>query len=836
MKSTTKLTIGIIGIFVGLLLSFQILASPNHLNPPIIGFEEVNNTWHIWNSKDDYYFNSTSGIQFTNHYNQYWSHNYFCGGVKLNKWVYYCTESLPFNWTKQTDNQTFVNISGEKDITFTFAGRQYSLKLGLTYHLKTNDTSLTVQPSIKNTGSNDIPVDLGFAWKLRDIQISNTQQSDLLELDADEYLLNESLDLLVNNLTHEEFSIYDSITNEFLWLDWNDSLDYNLTAKSQQGQYNAPVTLVINIGNLPVNQEKSTRMYWFDALCSITTCSLDSPTTNLSINVGDTFTMSTRVVSDCPETKLRELTQKYANRTAQNFVNITSSSELQASFNPQSAYEDFTNEITVKGNIAGNYSIRGLCRVEGAGTKATAVRQVNVTIPASCTINNTNSNVKLTQNSTQCFNITADNTIFDCGGNWLVGRQYDNQYAIMADSRKNITVKSCFFSNHSRGVSFINVNSSLVTNNSFPGIKWIKSNGTITLDAAGIYFSGGFGNRIIGNRISDVNATQLITGLNNNCGSIRAFGIGIVNAKNSTIINNTISSVVGSDKDRDDALSCTYIIKKEGYGVFLQSSDLNTVHNLTANMSNLYDFYVNNGNVTMNDSRIGNKIAIISPTDAVFINSTFNRSGLVFSGADSNLTIQWYIRANVTAENGTPLVATVNITDVGGGQVFYENSGSDGLTNIKAVTETVISNGVGFSRNLHLVITNKTGYGTDSRLVNITNTTIMQITLMLTITNEAEARQAIQQGINNTIPNASVFTDKQIYVINENNTHSRGRFDKVALLNNQTWGFNYLTGNESFTNVSGISRGNIVNIWERISLAYSQIVSQVEAFINSTKI
>ena len=576
-------------------------------------------------------------------------------------------------------------------------------------------------------------------------------------------------------------------------------------------------------------------MYWFDALCSIITCSLDSPTSNLSINVGDTFTMSTRVVSDCPETKLRELTQQYANRSNGTFVNITSSSELQASFNPQSAYEDFTNEITVKGNIAGNYSIRGQCSVQGAGIKVTAVRQVNVTIPASCPINNTNSNVRLTQNSTQCFNITADNIIFDCSGNWLVGRQYDNQYAIMADNRKNITVKSCFFANHSRGISFANVNDSLITNNSFPGIKWVKSNGSITLDVSAIYFNGGFGNRIIRNLISDVNATQLITGLNNNCGSIRAFGIGIVNAKNTTVANNTITNVFGRDKDLDDALNCN-TVNKAGYGILFQSSDLNAIHNLTSNQSNLYDFYVNNGNVTMNDSRIVNKTAIIGTTDAVFINSSFNKSKVDFSGADSNLTIKWYVRANITAENGTPLVATVNITDTFGNQVMYENSGTDGLTSIKLATESVISNGVETSRNPHLIITNKTGYVTDTRFVNIADTSIILITLFIPVTDEAEARQAIQQGINNTIQNATVFEDQQIYVLNENSVQGTGKFDKIAILGNQTWGFNYLTGNESFTNVSGIKPGNTVNIWENQSLSYTQIVTQVGNYINQTKV
>ena len=61
-----------------------------------------------------------------------------------------------------------------------------------------------------------------------------------------------------------------------------------------------------------------------------------------------------------------------------------------------------------------------------------------------------------------------------------------------------------------------------------------------------------------------------------------------------------------------------------------------------------------------------------------------------------------------------------------------------------------------------------------------------------------------------------------------------GKFDKVAILGNQTWSFNYLTSGESYTNVNGL--GIIVNIWENQTLSYSEIVAQVEGLINVTKL
>ncbi len=101
------------------------------------------------------------------------------------------------------------------------------------------------------------------------------------------------------------------------------------------------------------------------------------------------------------------------------------------------------------------------------------------------------------------------------------------------------------------------------------------------------------------------------------------------------------------------------------------------------------------------------------------------------------------------------------------------------------------------------------------------------------VDNETVAREAIEEGINSSTPNATIYTDQQIYIVNEYGEHSLGRFDKVSVLDNQTWGFNYLTGNETATNMTSLF--DVVNIWEEMLLTYSQIVSQVSDFIEGTK-
>jgi hypothetical protein len=102
--------------------------------------------------------------------------------------------------------------------------------------------------------------------------------------------------------------------------------------------------------------------------------------------------------------------------------------------------------------------------------------------------------------------------------------------------------------------------------------------------------------------------------------------------------------------------------------------------------------------------------------------------------------------------------------------------------------------------------------------------------------NESDARNAIEQGIASSIPAALRFIDQFVYTVNATGSHSVGRFDTVAVLGNQTWAFNYLTGSEAFTLVNEIATGRRVNVWENRSLTYNQIVNQVGGKVNSTKV
>ena len=249
----------------------------NLTDPPsssyLVGYELLDDgkVLHIWNNLDHYYFDTDSGIQLTNHYNEYWSHNVLMLGYYNNdQWnlIYRTDELSGFNKNIESDNETYVNATLWKNLNY--AG--YDFRLTIRYHLGIDDNELTVIPYIKNIDNEDIPYNLGFAWEIKDIQIDMTEENDYIEIDGTTYYLNTSgLDETYTNMDIPSFYIKEDITDtksESLYLRWDENLNYKVQVKSKPGQYNAPVTLGIKIGTLNASQEKSTELFWYDAVKS----------------------------------------------------------------------------------------------------------------------------------------------------------------------------------------------------------------------------------------------------------------------------------------------------------------------------------------------------------------------------------------------------------------------------------------------------------------------------------------------------------------------------------------------------------------------------------------
>ncbi len=246
-------------------------------------FLDGGNVVHIWNERDDYYFDKDSGIQLTNHYEDYWTKNIFClgyySGGSWNKIK--CADELEnFNRNIKSDELTYVNATLWKD--FTYEG--YNLRFGVQYHLKTDDKKLSVKIYLKNLGE-DIPFNLGFVWKIKDIEIPSGLNDDFVKINRTNYQLNENLDLTFKDMKRSyNITIYSNETDpqeetrtefypsfkiqsrdSYLSLDWNENLNYKVKLYSDGNQENAYLSLLINAGLFSAGQEKSTTLYWIDA-------------------------------------------------------------------------------------------------------------------------------------------------------------------------------------------------------------------------------------------------------------------------------------------------------------------------------------------------------------------------------------------------------------------------------------------------------------------------------------------------------------------------------------------------------------------------------------------
>ena len=127
-------------------------------NPPAagndsLGYELLNSgtVFHMWNSNDDYYFNRSNGVQFTNHYEEYWTKNVLMLGYYNNdQWnLLHRTDSLS-GFTEILDYvaDDYINVTLWKDLSYN----TYDYRLALRYSLAVDDSDLTITPYIKNQG------------------------------------------------------------------------------------------------------------------------------------------------------------------------------------------------------------------------------------------------------------------------------------------------------------------------------------------------------------------------------------------------------------------------------------------------------------------------------------------------------------------------------------------------------------------------------------------------------------------------------------------------------------------------------------------------------------
>jgi len=242
-----------------------------------IGYEFLDDgsVVHIWNnaSISNYYFDKDSGIQLTNHYEDYWTKNIFCIGYYNNDvWnKIACADELSnFQKSIDTDNENYVTAILWKDIEYG----NYDLRFGVQYHLGLNDENLSITIYGKNIGI-DIPFDLGFAWKITDWNIPLNESDDYMVINNTGYPIKGTYDLTFKDLNETSFKGRDStyaFGGEFLRVNWNENLNYAVKMYGNGVQEDFYIALLINAGHFDANQEKSTTFQWIDALVLGTDC------------------------------------------------------------------------------------------------------------------------------------------------------------------------------------------------------------------------------------------------------------------------------------------------------------------------------------------------------------------------------------------------------------------------------------------------------------------------------------------------------------------------------------------------------------------------------------
>jgi len=257
-----------------ILLSFSVRGSS-------LGYEYLDNgnVLHMWNDYDDYYFNTSSGIQLTNHYSEYWTKNVLCiGYFNATDWdkIRCVDELINFNQIVVSDGATFVNYTLWKNISYL----SYNFKVTLRYNLELGKDKIRIQPFVTNLGI-PIPQKLGFAWRVEDIRAGYTYEDDFLIVlnksnqITEYYNLSENqLNKVFTNVNIYPFYIIDDIPaiNESggsVLFEWDNNLIYRLLVKDEPAFYNAPVALAIQIGSLGSGQELTTTFFWHDAVCSV---------------------------------------------------------------------------------------------------------------------------------------------------------------------------------------------------------------------------------------------------------------------------------------------------------------------------------------------------------------------------------------------------------------------------------------------------------------------------------------------------------------------------------------------------------------------------------------
>ena len=240
------------------------------------------------------------------------------------------------------------------------------------------------------------------------------------------------------------------------------------------------------------------------------------------------------------------------------------------------------------------------------------------------------------------------------------------------------------------------------------------------------------------------------------------------------MINTSVKAISVNGERNNTIKSC--LIRTSGtssYGVeYVLSANENLIFNTTINTSgtSAYGVYFSSShnnsvvNTTLNIPSANDTIST-SASENILINSTFDRGNLSVSGSGSSIYIKWYLLVNVTDQNGVPLAnVSVNITNSTNSLLITNVTDDFGLIEQYTIIEFIQNNLTAILQTPQNITGNKTGYTTNSTLVNLTTTNSTTVRLILSSGNSGPELTAINitpvpAYTNDTVTVNTTYTD-----------------------------------------------------------------------------
>jgi hypothetical protein len=280
--------------------------------------------------------------------------------------------------------------------------------------------------------------------------------------------------------------------------------------------------------------------------------------------------------------------------------------------------------------------------------------------------------------ASNCLTIGSANVTLDCAGYSIFYGQSNPGVGInfSATGWDNVTIKNCKF----------------FQNSSSTGSPAIYLNGSGTGNPAGNLT---LLNNAVMTTTSSSHAAVLtdIAGLTASANNYTTSGA----TSHGLILVNSTNATITSDVATVSATTST--------GVFLNATNYTTFENLTVTYKQA-GFNASNSRLTLMNNSVINTCSsgCASLTDDLFLgdssnltvkNTTFSQSVVAWgAGSGNNLTIQWYVRANASFDNGTLIPgARVNVSNASGLNTnpMYLNQVTDssGLTSWLLITQSI---------------------------------------------------------------------------------------------------------------------------------------------------